>query len=274
MQKHQKKIALINDFTGYGRCSVAVSLPIISHMKVQCCPVPTAIFSNHMGFSSYYRSDYTEHMVDYVNQWEQLGLAFDGIVSGYLGSVKQIQIVADFIGTFKKADTKVIIDPVMADHGKLYASFDEEMCIEMKKLVKHADILTPNITECFILTDTPYQEVVSLPILEEMARKLCDMGAKNIIITGIDMGQFIGNAVYDRNGDISIIKRKRVGVERGGTGDIFASIVAADCVNGVALVDSVRKATKFIQTCIAVTDEFDTPRTDGVCFEEVLYQLK
>ena len=139
---NQKKIALINDFTGFGRCSIAVELPIISTLKVQCCPLPTSIFSNHTGFDSYFFDDYTDRMERYVEEWKKLDLSFNGICSGFLGSARQISIVKDFIKEFKTDDTIVVVDPVMGDYGKIYSTYTDEMCGLMKELVAGADIIT------------------------------------------------------------------------------------------------------------------------------------
>ena len=165
---HQKKIALINDMTGFGRCSIAVALPVISMLRVQCCALPTAIFSNHTGFESFYYQDYTDHMQPSINEWKKLGLEFSGICTGFLGSARQIAIVSDFIRDFKRPDNLVIIDPVMGDYGKPYPTYTEEMCGEMKKLVEFADILTPNVTEACVLTDTPYKEKWKIEEIQEM----------------------------------------------------------------------------------------------------------
>ena len=148
MEKYrQKKIAVINDMSGYGRCSLTVAIPILSAMGTQCCPVPTAILSNHTEFPVYFFDDYTDKMRDYIGKWKELGLEFDAISSGFLGSAEQIAIVLDFVESFGNDHTRIIIDPVMGDHGKLYATYTEEMCEEMKQLVSYADIVTPNMTE-------------------------------------------------------------------------------------------------------------------------------
>ena len=270
----QKKIAVINDFSGFGRCSIAVSLPIISHMKIQCSNVVTSVFSNHTGFEKFFFEDYTDKMQDYIDMWKYLDLQFEGIYSGFLGSKKQIKIVEKFINDFKKENTKIIIDPVMGDNGKPYPTYTKEMCDEMKKLVCYADILTPNVTEACILTDTPYKEKFNSKELYSMAEKLSKKGAGKIVISGVKMGGYIGNVVYEKDGIKKIIRMKKVGMERSGTGDIFASIIAADCVNGVDLETSVRKAGNFIKKCIIATEKYQVPKTDGVCFEEVLYTLK
>ena len=98
---HQKKIAVINDMSGFGRCSIAVELPVISAMKVQCCPLPTSIFSNHTGFESFFFDDYTSKMNDYIETYKKMNIDFDGICSGFLGSAKQIEIVKEFFKDFK-----------------------------------------------------------------------------------------------------------------------------------------------------------------------------
>ena len=270
----QKKIAVINDFSGFGRCSIAVSLPIISHMKIQCSNVVTSVFSNHTGFEKFFFEDYTDKMQDYIDLWLYLDLQFEGIYSGFLGSKKQIKIVEKFIKDFKKENTKIIIDPVMGDNGRPYPTYTKEMCEEMKELVCYADILTPNVTEACILTDTPYREKFKNSELYAMAEKLSEKGASKIVISGVKMENYIGNVVYEKNGIKKIIRMKKVGMERSGTGDIFASIIAADCVNGVDLETSVKKAGSFIKKCIIATEKYQVPKTDGVCFEEVLYTLK
>ena len=176
---NQKKIAVINDFSGFGRCSIAVALPILSVMKVQCCPLPTSIFSNHTGFPSYFFEDYTSRMVPYMQEWKKLDLHFNGICSGFLGSKEQIEIVKKFFKEFKTEETQIIVDPVMGDYGKPYPTYTEEMCGEMKKLVEFADILTPNVTEACVLTDTPYKEKWKIEEIQEMAEKIHKMGPKN-----------------------------------------------------------------------------------------------
>lgn len=272
---HQKKIAVINDISGFGRCSLAVAIPIISVMKIQCCPVPTSIFSNHTGFESFFFEDYTDRMQPYIDEWKKLGLAFNGISTGFLGSKEQIQIVLRFLEDFGTDDNVIVIDPVMGDYGKTYSTYTPEMCSEMKKLVTHADILTPNLTEACILTDEVYHpdkwrknEIISL------ARKLGDMGPDKIVITGIPQGEFIANLCYEKGREPKFLRTHKVGTQRSGTGDVFAAIIAADAVNGVDFQTSVRKASLFVKKCIMRSIEMDLPLTDGVCFEEVLGTLK
>lgn len=271
---NQKKIAVINDFSGFGRCSIAVALPIISTLKIQCCPLPTSIFSNHTGFDSFFFDDYTDKMPLYINEWKKLGLQFDGITSGFLGSKKQIEIVTQFFKDFKTKENIIIVDPVMGDYGKIYATYTKEMCEEMKKLVQYADIITPNITELCILTDTPYQEKWKISELEKMTEELAEKGPEKIVVTGIVQKKFIANFCYEKGKSPKILRCHRVGTQRSGTGDVFSSIIAADAVNQVPFDKSVKKASNFIKKCILKSIEMDIPVTDGVCFEELLQTLK
>ena len=271
----QNKIAVINDFSGFGRCSIAVSLPIISQLRIQCCAVPTSVFSNHTGFKEYFFDDYTHNMEEYISNWKKLDLRFKGILSGFLGSRKQIEIVQDFIRDFRSDDTTVIIDPVMGDNGKPYPTYTDDMCMAMKDLVKYADILTPNLTEACILTDTPYTpETFVKKDYETLLMKIAEYGAKKIVITGIDNGIFLTNYIYDTGKGIYTTRQKRVGHVRSGTGDVFSAIIAADAVHDIDFRESVKRASSFVKKCIEVTETFDIPPTDGVCFEEVLHTLK
>ena len=270
----QKKIAVINDFSGFGRCSIAVALPIISAMRIQCCPLPTSIFSNHTGFESFFFEDYTSRMQPYIEEWKKLGLQFSGISTGFLGSKEQIQIVLQFFKDFGTEDNVIVVDPVMGDYGKTYSTYTPEMCEEMKKLVSYADILTPNLTEACILTDTPYHEKWSMKEVGALAEKLSGMGPEKVVITGIIQREFIANYCYEKDQPGKIRRTHKVGTQRSGTGDIFAAIIAADAVNGVPFQDSVRKASLFIKKCIEKSIEMDLPLTDGVCFEEVLHKLQ
>ena len=270
----QKKIAVINDLSGFGRCSIAVELPIISAMKVQCCFVPTAVFSNHTGFQSFFLEDFTDKMRSYMDEWRKLELHFQGICTGFLGSPQQIAIVTDFLKDFKEKDTIVIVDPVMGDYGKMYPTYSMETCLKMRELIPLADIITPNLTEACILTGIPYEEKWSRKKLLWLAETLSAMGPEKVVITGIIQGEFIANYCYEKGAEPRIFRTIKAGTQRSGTGDIFASIIAADAVNGTAFEQSVRKASRFIKKCILKSIEMGIPLTDGVCFEEFLHTLK
>ena len=270
---HQKKIAVINDFCGFGRCSLTVSLPIISAMKIQCCPLPTSIFSNHTGFDSFYFSDYTEYMDAYIDEWVKLGLHFEGILTGFLGSPDQIRIVKRFLELFKEKDNITVIDPVMGDYGKLYSTYSPILAKQMSELVPYADILTPNLTEACILTGTEYRHDVSEDELFEICRKLSDMGPSKIVISGIESGDDLENFIFETGKDPQTIREHKVGPCRSGTGDVFSSIIAGDAVNEMDFSDSVRHASSFIAKVLRRTVELDLPKTDGICFEEFLLEL-
>lgn len=272
---NQKKIALINDFTGFGKCSITVSLPIISAMKIQCCPVPTSIFSNHTAYPEYFFDDYTDKMQSYIDNWKKLDLQFEGISTGFLGDARQIDIVERFIRDFKRDNTVVIVDPVMGDYGIPYATYTAELCNRMKTLVKYADIVTPNLTEACILADEKYYDMGNNEAgLMSLAEKILDMGPSKVVITGIDRGEYIGNYIMQKDGKGDIMDSKKVGKERSGTGDIFSAIISADAVNGVDFVTSVMKATDFIKECLILSEARNIPKEDGVCFEDILTTLE
>ena len=266
-------MAVINDFCGFGRCSLAVSLPIISAMKVQCCPLPTSVFSNHTGFESFYCTDFTDHMSAYAAEWKKLNLRFHGILTGFLGSPEQIGIVKDFLTHFKTEETITVIDPVMGDYGKLYSTYSPILAAKMRDLVPFADILTPNLTEACILTETPYDPNLSEERLEELCQELNAMGPKKIVISGLERGEDLENFVYEEGKAPIILREHKVGPCRSGTGDVFSSMIAADAVNGTEFGESVRKASAFIAKVLRRALELDLPKTDGLCFEEFLTEL-
>lgn len=270
---HQKKIAVINDFCGFGRCSLSVSLPIISALKLQCCPLPTSIFSNHTGFESFYYTDFTKHMDAYIEEWTKLDLSFKGILTGFLGSPEQLDIVIRFLKHFKEDGTIAVIDPVMGDYGKLYPTYPPHLAAQMKSLVPYADILTPNLTEACILTETEYRTDMGEEALAEICARLSAMGPEKIVISGLEYGDDLENFVYEAGKPPVRITEHKVGPVRSGTGDVFSSIIAADAVNGVNLTDSVRHASSFIAKVLRRTLELDLPKTDGICFEEFLLEI-
>ena len=274
----QKKIALINDITGFGRCSVTVELPIISALKIQVCPLPTAILSVHTGFKNYFLHDYTNYMQEYMESWRLTGLTFDGIATGFLGSVEQIEIVSDFLEKFSAP--LVMIDPVMGDHGKIYASYSKEMCVQMRKLLKFADLLTPNLTEaCELLNaDYPPNGIISDSDLATMAANIsAKTRGGRVVITGVtldaDDGSHITNFVYDC-GKISTVTVEKLGSDRSGTGDAFFAIVAASIMNGKNLTAAVEKAADFVTKCIKHAEKLNLAWNYGLPFEEFLTELK
>lgn len=270
---HQRKAAVINDFTSFGRCSLAVTIPVLSAMKVQCCSVPTAIFTNHTGFASYAWTDYTAHMDDYIAEWRKLGLRFNAIQTGFLGSKEQVAFVYRFLEAFRTPGTIVCVDPVMGDYGKLYATYDEALAQAMRGFLGVADILTPNLTEACVLAGVPYRTDMTDDELEVLCAKLCARRARKVVVSGIPRGEMLANFVYERGREPFVCATKRIGEDRSGTGDVFAAVILADAVNGVDFATSVRKASAFVATAVRRTVEMGIPEKDGLAIEEVLGEL-
>lgn len=267
----QKKIAMINDLSGYGRCSLTVAIPILSAMKIQCCPIPTSILSNHTGFPVYFFDDYSEKIPAYIKKWKELKLSFDGVVSGFLGSEAQIEMVKEIIRDFGSKDTAIIIDPIMGDHGETYATFTSALCTRMRELVAMGNVVTPNLTEACILTDRPFcSQGWTREKLKALARNIQDMGPRAVVITGVNQGGYVVNVVADGAKEITFLKTIRIGRERPGTGDVFSSVIASCIVAGWELNEAVRLAASFVKKCIRRSEELDIPLQNGVCFEELL----
>ena len=270
------RLAMINDIAGFGRCSTTVSLPVISVMKVQVCPVPTSVLSNHLGFPLCHFDDYTSHMRDYIKVWSELGLTFDGLYCGFLGNEEQIDIVREFVEMFRSP--LFLLDPVMGDHGRAYSSITETHVQKMKELLPLADIITPNITEACLLTGTPWKDgewtMQELSGLCEKLASLClkDSVSASIVITGIRQRDSLVNFLWD-DGVYTTVASPIAGASRPGTGDIFASILAADAVRGETLLSSVQKAANFVGLCIAGSEKAGTPVQEGVVFEKYLAAL-
>ena len=281
------RLAMINDIAGFGRCSTTVSLPVISVMKVQVCPVPTSVLSNHLGFPLCHFDDYTSHMRDYIKVWNELGLTFDGLYCGFLGNEEQIDIVREFVKMFRPP--LFLLDPVMGDHGRAYSSITETHVQKMKELLPLADIITPNITEACLLTGTPWKDGEwTMQELSGLCERLADIcqqesvssseasvgtvSGASIVITGIRQGDSLVNFLWD-DGIYTTVASPIAGASRPGTGDIFASILAADAVRGETLLTSVQKAANFVGLCIAGSEKAGTPVQEGVVFEKYLAAL-
>ena len=281
------RLAMINDIAGFGRCSTTVSLPVISVMKVQVCPVPTSVLSNHLGFPLCHFDDYTSHMRDYIKVWNELGLTFDGLYCGFLGNEEQIDIVREFVEMFRPP--LFLLDPVMGDHGRAYSSITETHVQKMKELLPLADIITPNITEVCLLTGTPWKDGEwTMQELSGLCERLADIcqqesvssgeasvgtvSSASIVITGIRQGDSLVNFLWD-DGVYTTVSTPIAGASRPGTGDIFASILAADAVRGETLLSSVQKAANFVGLCIAGSEKTGTPVQEGVVFEKYLAAL-
>ena len=272
-----KKLLIVNDMAGFGRCSLTIALPVVSACKVQAIPVPTSIFSNHTGFPAYYKKDMTVYLNDYMKQLDETAGRFDGIYCGYFGSLMQLHILDEYIRRHSADGTAfplVVIDPVMGDHGTPYRSMTADFCEQMKQFIRNATLLTPNITEACLLTDTPYHDGLwNNEALCEITDKLTAYGPKQIVITGICDGSFFYNYVRDTGKKDTMIPVPVSGLAHPGTGDIFASIAAALTLRGYPLAEIVKIASDFIAACTLASDEAGVPVQEGVIFEAFLQQL-
>lgn len=272
-----KRAVLINDLTGFGRCSLAVALPVVNAMKVQACPVPTSIFSNHMGFPSYYYKDLSDSLSPYLEGLSALGAAFDGIYCGFLNSAQQFEGVRHFLDVQEeKASPIILIDPVLGDHGKTYRIVTKEHCHEMKQLCAYATILTPNLTEACILTDTPFPaQTPDEAFLHDIAQKLLSLGPKKVAITGISHEDTLLNYCMEKKETLSSFSYAvpSDGKAWPGTGDLFASILMADALHDTPFESSVRKAADFIRLCVEDSQRLGAVSREGVLFENHLSVL-
>lgn len=274
MDNKIKKVAAINDISCLGGASLTQIIPILSSMGVKTYPVPTVILSTHSGGYEYYTyEDLTDHMVRQGIHWQELGVKFDAIYSGFLGSSDQIVIVEDFIRHFKKEDSIVLVDPVMGDDGEVYSSIDQEIISEMRKLVSHADIVTPNLTEAFLLADIPYDPRPDKKTKELLLEKILALGAKSIVITSFPAGdEGISNLIYEEN-TIEIVGGKRAISDFPGTGDIFASVLLGARLNGNNLKKSCKIASDFVLDCINFSKDEEYSHRSGVLLEARLHKL-
>ena len=179
-----KRIMTIQDISCVGKCSLTVALPIISAMGVETAVIPTAVLSAHTVFRNFTYKDMSDQIEPICDHWQAEGITFDGIYTGYLGSFEQIDMMARVFDAFKTAENVILVDPVMADHGKLYPTFDEAFAAKMATLCAKADIIVPNITEACFMTGTEYREVYDETYVKELLLKLAALGAKVSILTG------------------------------------------------------------------------------------------
>lgn len=273
MIKDIKKVVAIHDISGLGRCSLTAVIPILSVLGVQPCPFPTAILSCQTGYSNFSFLDLTEEMINYKNSWDEMGFAFDGVYSGFLGSEKQIDIVKELI--VSQNISFVLIDPAMGDNGTIYKTYTEAMCSKMKELVSLATVTTPNITEACILLGKQYKNgEYSLEEIEEIAKGIGVLGPKKVVITGIIKGSEIINFAYDMDEDKKyIIVNNHSDRSFGGTGDIFASIICGMLMRGKGFEESVKKASEFVYKAISYSDTKKIDVKNGVVFEPILKEL-
>lgn len=268
------RVAAIHDMSGFGRCSLTVAIPILSAMGAQCCPLPTAFLSTHTGgFEGFTFLDMTDEMPKAAAHWKSLGLDFEAVYSGFLGSERQIGIVENFIRDFRGPDTVVVIDPVMGDHGQVYQTYTSAMCAGMARLAERADVITPNLTEAALLLGVPYQ---NLPAGEDGCREIVERlsldGRRSVVLTGASAApELTGAMCFDaKTGRTEAVQTHRVPQEFHGTGDVFTSVLTGALVRGASLLEAVRKAVDFIRACAERTAQERLPMREGVDFEPLL----
>ena len=284
-----KKIAVINDLSGFGRCSLTAAISVISAMGIQACPLPTAILTAQTGYPHYYLDDYTDKMDIYRQEWQKMGQHFDGIYTGFVASEAQIDQIFHFIDTFYTSDTFLLVDPVMGDDGIKYDMFTPKLLEKMNALVGEADIITPNLTEALLLLygkEEMEKKWASLLQLsgKEYLKEIESLGSRlheqyqvpGIVITGVDDqdGEIkqIGNLIWENNEETWVFSKK-TGGSYSGTGDLFASVLCGGMVQEICLKALVHKAVRFLGRAILDAVKEGTDRNDGVCFEKYLYTL-
>lgn len=272
-----KKIAAVHDLSGMGRVSLTVVIPILSSMGFQVCPLPTAVLSNHTQYPDFSFLDLTDEMPKIIGHWKRLGVQFDAIYTGYLGSPRQIQIVSDFIRDFRRDDSLVVADPVMGDNGRLYANFSMDIVKEMRRLVTKADVITPNLTELFFLLDQPYKADNTDEELKAYLRCLSDKGPQIVIATSVPVredSRLTSVYAYNRQGNrYWKVTCPYLPAHYPGTGDTFTSVVTGSLMQGDSLPIALDRATQFILQGIRATFGYEYDNREGILLEKVLHNL-
>jgi len=267
----QKRVLAIHDISCVGKCSLTVALPVLSSVGIETSVIPTAILSTHTGgFTGFTYRDLTGDIMPIVEHWKSLGLKMDAIYTGYLGSFQQLDIMQQLIDELKDEDTLVFVDPVMGDHGKLYATFTNEFAGGMAKLCGKADIIIPNLTEASFMLDMPYMgENYDRAYIEDMLRKLSGLGPDCVILSGVSFEKGkLGAAAYKKDSDtFCYYFADEIDGRYHGTGDVFASGVLGALMNGLSIEDALKAAVDFTVSSIARTKDAGTDVRYGVDFE-------
>ena len=281
-----KKVAVINDLSGLGRCSLTAAISVLSAMGIQTCPLPTAILSSQTEYPSYYCYDFTDKMDYFRQEWKKLGTCFSGIYTGYIASVPQIEEIFHFLDTFQTPDTFLLVDPVMGDDGMTYDMYTSEFLSAMKELTARADVITPNITEFCLLTDMDYNTLQTsslslhqlISCLKDASHTLTAERTKKILITGIrfttdDGIPKIGNLLLDGSSHFLSAFPCCDG-SYSGTGDLFASCITGGLARGTSLTEMIQTAGSFLEKALADSVKEQVPVNEGVNFEKYLYLLR
>lgn len=272
------RVAAIHDLSGFGRCSLTIVIPALSAMGLQCCPLPTAYLSTHTGgFEGNTFLDLTDQMAPVTAHWRSLGLTFDAIYTGFLGSPRQIGLAADFIRAFRRPGTVAVVDPVLGDHGRPYRTCTAEMCSRMGELADLADVVTPNRTEAALLLGLPYEAVRldDADLCLHWAGLLSRDGRRSVVLKGVSLepGR-VGAVCLDRETQrASFVWAPLAPGQFHGTGDLFASVLTGALVKGRSLPDAAQLAADFTSLAAAYTARQDIPRREGLDFEPLLGKL-
>lgn len=269
-----KRIVTIQDISCVGKCSLTVALPIISAVGVEAAIIPTAVLSTHTMFKNFTCKDLDDQILPIAEHWKSENIRFDAFYTGYLASAQQIDKVITLINSLKRENDLIIVDPAMADNGKLYPAFDENFPREMAKLCAKADIALPNITEACLMTGTPYREEYNEAFAKDIVKKLSDMGAKKVVLTGAEFGGKYGVLYYDSDTDeFFYYTQDKVDAVFHGTGDIFSSTFTGLVVRGKSIKDSLTIAADFTAECIRITKNDEKANWYGVDFEKAIPYL-
>ena len=264
-----KRIVTVQDISCLGKCSLTVALPVISAMGIETSIIPTAVLSAHTIFEGRTFRDLTNDIPSIGEHWKKEGFTFDAIYTGYLGSQKQIEIMLDFFNDFKSENNFILVDPVMADGGVLYDNFNSEFPRKMRMLCKKADVITPNLTEACLLTESEYKNKYDEKYIDDIIFKLSEIGAKNIVLKGIELNGRYGIICQSKKERQYITHEKLQGTFYG-TGDIFASVLTGAMTRGESVFEAANTAADFTLECIKSTVKDEDSRFYGVNFEEAL----
>ena len=272
-----KRIISLQDISCIGKCSMTVALPVLSAMGIETALLPTAVLSAHTMFQNPVFIDLTDRIIPIAEHWKQEGLSFDAVYSGYLGSIRQIDLVRQVVNAFttEKKRPLFLADPAMADHGRLYTGFDMEFVKEMTKLCRSADIIVPNITEACLMTGIPFREKQDRSFLEELLIALSETSSATVILTGVSLTpERLGIMGRDRRtGAFFSCDSPRRSRSYHGTGDLFASVLMGGLMKELPMIEALQKACDYVSHTIEVTINNPCSRAYGVDFEATLGDL-
>ncbi len=273
-----KRIAVINDLSGLGRCSLTAAIPVLSALGIQACPIPTAVLSAQTGFPGYHLTDLAADLPGFISHWKSLHLSFDGISTGFLSSTLQAEGVLQFLDEFATQDTLVLVDPVMGDDGQVYPGYDAALRRMVYRLVRRAQVITPNLTEACLLAGVDCRSVCSLPAesifraVQELALQLSELGPHTVAITGIHANDHIYNLIFDFTG-FHLVGAPRLGGSFSGTGDLFSAVLHGCLLRGMSGTDAARLAVDFLTPALSDTLSSGSDHRQGVLFEPHLSRL-